>query len=143
MFYHYYVHVFNLYNFTGLKVFFKLIQVLSAINLVLAECKINVILGIDKKMIQRAVERHFEDNDDRDLADKFICKIIQIPLSLPDLVVEESDKFLQRHLGHPAPTKSIIRVDDEDTDYGEIDTDNDGITRKCFFKTRIYRFEML
>ncbi|XP_059072702.1 uncharacterized protein LOC131873660 isoform X2 [Cryptomeria japonica] len=107
-----------------------IIQVLSAINLVLAECKINVILGIDKKMIQRAVETHFEDNDDRDLADKFICKIIQIPLSLPDLVVEESDKFLQRHLGHPPPTKTIIRVDDEDTDYGEIDTDNDDTSQR-------------
>ncbi|XP_059073054.1 uncharacterized protein LOC131073766 isoform X2 [Cryptomeria japonica] len=102
------------------------LQVLSAINLVLAECKINVILGIDKKMIQRAVERHFKDNNDKDLADKFICKIIQIPLSLPDPTEKESDKFLQYYLGHQPPLKTTLGMEDnEDTDYGDIDTDND------------------
>ncbi|GLJ06279.1 hypothetical protein SUGI_0035050 [Cryptomeria japonica] len=102
------------------------LQVLSAINLVLAECKINVILGIDKKMIQRAVERRFKDNDDKDLADKFICKIIQIPLSLPDPTNKESDNFLQHCLGHQPPRDATLGLEDnEDTDYGDIDTDND------------------
>ncbi|KAH9312219.1 hypothetical protein KI387_027254, partial [Taxus chinensis] len=98
--------------------------VLSAINLVLAECKINVVLGMDKKMIERAVRRNFEDNDDKDLADKFICKIIQIPLSLPDPTDEESNRVLRHQLKYEPPVTTLAALDDGgDTDYGELDTD--------------------
>ncbi|KAH9304185.1 hypothetical protein KI387_008589, partial [Taxus chinensis] len=101
-----------------------ILQVLSAINLVLAECKINVVLGMDKKMIERAVRRNFEDNDDKDLADKFICKIIQIPLSLPDPTDEESNRVLRHQLKYEPPVTTLAALDDGgDTDYGELDTD--------------------
>ncbi|KAH9326606.1 hypothetical protein KI387_006784 [Taxus chinensis] len=101
-----------------------ILQVLSAINLVLAECKINVVLGMDKKMIERAVRRNFEDNDDKDLADKFICKIIQIPLSLPDPTDEESNRFLHHQLKHEPPVTTPAALEDGgETDYGELDTD--------------------
>lgn len=83
---------------------------LSAINLVLAECKINVILGMDKKMIERAIKRNFEGAGD-DLAEKFICKIIQIPLSLPDPTEKESNSFLEYHLRHKLPPKCKFEVE--------------------------------
>ncbi|XP_059073484.1 uncharacterized protein LOC131046435 [Cryptomeria japonica] len=81
-----------------------ILQVLSAINLVLAECKINIILGMDKKMIERAITRNFQVAGD-DLAEKFIRKIIQIPLSLPDPTDQESNSFLEYHLRHKIPPK--------------------------------------
>ncbi|XP_059067359.1 uncharacterized protein LOC131051163 isoform X1 [Cryptomeria japonica] len=88
-----------------------ILQVLSAVNLVLAECKINVILGIDKKMIARAIRRKFVDIDDEDIAEKFICKIIQIPLSLPEPKGEEIKSFLKCHLGHEIPHDSTTSYD--------------------------------
>ncbi|KAH9323504.1 hypothetical protein KI387_018143 [Taxus chinensis] len=101
-----------------------ILQVLSTINLVLAECKINVVLGMDKKMIERAVRRNFEDNDDKDLADKFICKIIQIPLSLLDPTDEESNRVLRHQLKYEPPVMTLAALDDgRDTGYGELDTD--------------------
>ncbi|KAH9288738.1 hypothetical protein KI387_032855, partial [Taxus chinensis] len=83
-----------------------ILQVLSAVNLVLAECKINVIVGMDKKLIERAIRRNFEDTNDEDLAEKFICKIIQIPLSLPEPTLQEMHGFLEHRLGHKVPTES-------------------------------------
>ncbi|XP_059073458.1 uncharacterized protein LOC131046448 [Cryptomeria japonica] len=83
-----------------------ILQVLSAINLVLAECKINVILGMDKKMIERAIMRNFGDESGV-LAEKFISKIIQIPLILPELTDQESNRFLEYHLRHKNPAEDI------------------------------------
>ncbi|KAH9319657.1 hypothetical protein KI387_021426, partial [Taxus chinensis] len=84
-----------------------ILQVLSAVNLVLAVSEINVILGMDKKMIARAIANKFQDNninnhnfpDPVDLADKYISKIVQIPLALPDVDQDETKTFLDRQLG--------------------------------------------
>jgi hypothetical protein len=75
------------------------------VNLVLAACEINVILGMDKSMIERAIIRKFGDKNikpnksNQDLADKYLRKIIQLPLDLPDPSNSESQKFLQGQLG--------------------------------------------
>lgn len=81
-----------------------ILQVLSAVNLVLAACEINVILGMDKKMIARAIAKEFEHSqieveDTVDLANKYISKIVQLPLALPDLNDEETKNFLQKQMG--------------------------------------------
>ncbi|XP_059076127.1 uncharacterized protein LOC131061633 isoform X1 [Cryptomeria japonica] len=83
-----------------------ILQVLSAVNLVLATCQINVILSMVNSMIQRAIRRKYGNNNSRanntsneDLADKFLRKIIQLPLHLPDPSDKESRDFLQSQLG--------------------------------------------
>ncbi|GLJ35178.1 hypothetical protein SUGI_0708060 [Cryptomeria japonica] len=83
-----------------------ILQVLSAINLVLVVCEISVVLGIDKGMIERAIIKKYGDmkmnrslKDNQDLADKYLQKIIQLPLDLPDLSEEQSKEFLEGQLG--------------------------------------------
>eukprot|EP01018_Ginkgo_biloba_P010908 Gb_30946 [translate_table: standard] len=83
-----------------------ILQVLTAINLVLAACKIDVILGMEKKMIDRAIIKKYGDKgnnkskkSNEELADKFFQKIIQLPLDLPDPSDAESKRFLEGQLG--------------------------------------------
>eukprot|EP01018_Ginkgo_biloba_P010913 Gb_30943 [translate_table: standard] len=83
-----------------------ILQVLTAINLVLAACKIDVILGVEKKMIDRAIIKKYGDKgnnkskkSNEELADKFSQKIIQLPLDLPDPSDAESKRFLEGQLG--------------------------------------------
>eukprot|EP01018_Ginkgo_biloba_P036175 Gb_31087 [translate_table: standard] len=102
-----------------------ILQVLSAINLVLAACEINVIIGMDQNMIQRAVRNCFQQANlgsdykkctnsfsmsrglqsvmadhqfAKDLPENYMRKIIQLPLTLPDPSDEESNRFLKREL---------------------------------------------
>eukprot|EP01018_Ginkgo_biloba_P011236 Gb_08864 [translate_table: standard] len=83
-----------------------ILQVLTAINLVLAVCKIDVILGMEKKMIDRAIIKKYGDKSsnkskksNEELANKFFQKIIQLPLDLPDPSDVESKRFLEGQLG--------------------------------------------
>ncbi|GLJ35642.1 hypothetical protein SUGI_0716420 [Cryptomeria japonica] len=78
-----------------------ILQVLSAINLVLAVCKISVVLGMDKDLIQRAIMKKYGDKSLKNskLADKYLQKIIQLPLDLPDPSEVQSKKFLEGQLG--------------------------------------------
>eukprot|EP01018_Ginkgo_biloba_P010746 Gb_11502 [translate_table: standard] len=81
-----------------------ILKVLTAINLVLAACKIDVILGMEKKMIDRAIIKKYGDESNNkskneELADKFFQKIIQLPLDLPDPSDAESKRFLEGQLG--------------------------------------------
>ncbi|GLJ20048.1 hypothetical protein SUGI_0363580 [Cryptomeria japonica] len=86
-----------------------ILQVLSAVNLVLAVCEINVILGMDKKMIARAIahkyQHQLQDINNLnmvvpvDLAEKYLSKIVQLPLALPDSGNEERIQFLNKQLG--------------------------------------------
>eukprot|EP01018_Ginkgo_biloba_P010032 Gb_22056 [translate_table: standard] len=84
-----------------------ILQVLLAINLVLAACEINVILGMDKRMVERAIIKKFGEkaNNNRskkanqELAENYFQKIIQLPLDLPDPSDAESERFLKARLG--------------------------------------------
>ncbi|KAH9314594.1 hypothetical protein KI387_023221, partial [Taxus chinensis] len=92
--------------FKSLAVMDKSDMVLSAINLVLAVCEINVILGMDKDLIERAIIKKYGDakgkkssKHNEELADMYIQKIIQLPLDLADPSKEESRSFLRGQLG--------------------------------------------
>eukprot|EP01018_Ginkgo_biloba_P010910 Gb_30945 [translate_table: standard] len=78
-----------------------ILQVLTAINLVLAACKIDVILGMEKKIIDRAIIKKYGDQrnnkskkSNEELADKFFQKIIQLPLDLPDPSDAKSKRYI-------------------------------------------------
>ncbi|GLJ34994.1 hypothetical protein SUGI_0704230 [Cryptomeria japonica] len=77
-----------------------ILQVLSAINLVLAACSINVVLGIDMNMLERVMKGEFPHNDNaKELADKYIGKMVQLQLALLDPNEDESKHFLEIQLG--------------------------------------------
>ncbi|GLJ23486.1 hypothetical protein SUGI_0444950 [Cryptomeria japonica] len=83
-----------------------ILQILSAVNLVLATCEINVILGTANSMIQRELQRKHGSNNsnaniksNEELAEKYLRTIVQLPLHLPDPSDSESSDFLKRQLG--------------------------------------------
>ncbi|XP_057869508.2 uncharacterized protein LOC131076382 isoform X1 [Cryptomeria japonica] len=105
-----------------------ILQVLSAINLVLAVCKINVILGMDKTILQRAIMKKYGDKSskhNKKLANMYLQKIIQLPLDLPDPSEVQSKKFLDQHLGVFQKQKSASQTqsetDEEDDSVAEIE----------------------
>lgn len=61
----------------------KIMEILQAINLILASCEFYVFVGMDTEMIYRAIKSHYKDN----MADRFpkdyLRKIIQISFYLP------------------------------------------------------------
>lgn len=76
-----------------------ILQVLSAVNLALATRKINVILSMEDSMIEREILRKYGNNsrkDNEELAKKYLRKIIQLPIHLPDPSDAESSDFLKR-----------------------------------------------
>ncbi|GLJ53136.1 hypothetical protein SUGI_1132320 [Cryptomeria japonica] len=73
------------------------LRVLWAINLVFRVCEISVILAMDKNTIQTAF-KNSSQNQDEDYVDKFISKIIQLPVNLPDAADDEWTMFLQQEL---------------------------------------------
>eukprot|EP01018_Ginkgo_biloba_P033095 Gb_38074 [translate_table: standard] len=80
------------------------LEILSAINLVLSECKINVIVGTSMHMIRKAVNSRYalagyEGKDLEVESDKYLQKIFQLPLDLPDPSKHHFKKFLNRQLG--------------------------------------------
>ncbi|GLJ23632.1 hypothetical protein SUGI_0447600 [Cryptomeria japonica] len=82
-----------------------ILQVLSAVHLVLAACKINVIMSMEKNIIQRAIIRMYgsmksiDNKFNEELADRYLRKIVQLPLHLADPSAKESTNFLDRQLG--------------------------------------------
>ncbi|GLJ20018.1 hypothetical protein SUGI_0362970 [Cryptomeria japonica] len=86
-----------------------ILKVLSAVNLVLAVCDINVILGMDKTMVSRAIAHNYQNqypdsnnssNVDADyLAERYLRKIVQLTLTLPDLDNDQRTQFLNQLLG--------------------------------------------
>ncbi|GLJ34999.1 hypothetical protein SUGI_0704290 [Cryptomeria japonica] len=79
-----------------------ILQVLSAINLVLAVCEISAVVGMDKSLIERAIIKMYGGEslqNGKELVDKYLQKIIQLPLDLPDPTEDDSKTFLQRQLG--------------------------------------------
>ncbi|GLJ53132.1 hypothetical protein SUGI_1132280 [Cryptomeria japonica] len=74
-----------------------ILRVLWAINLVFRVCEISVILAMDKNTIQTAI-KNSSQNQDMDYVDKFISKIIQLPVNLPEAADDEWTMFLQQEL---------------------------------------------
>jgi len=64
----------------------KIVEILQAINVVLGESECYVFLGIDARMIHRAIEAHYAGVGrplDPDFADTYLEKIVQLQFHLP------------------------------------------------------------
>lgn len=71
----------------------KILEILQATILILADCRLYVMLGMDIKMISRAIEAQYRKLGsaalEPDFAENYLRKIIQIALHLPDTGPEE------------------------------------------------------
>jgi KAP family P-loop domain len=76
----------------------KVVAILQAINLVLSASDFFVILGIDTKMVHRAIEAHYAAQDNAPLppriAESYLEKIIQLPFYLPQTSVDERGDYV-------------------------------------------------
>jgi hypothetical protein len=61
----------------------KIMEILQAINLILANCKFFVFVGMNMEIIERAIQTYYKDKAIDDLAEYYLSKIIQIAFDLP------------------------------------------------------------
>ncbi|MBL7186555.1 MAG: hypothetical protein ISS70_09525 [Phycisphaerae bacterium] len=79
----------------------KIMEVLQAINLILAGSDFFVFLGIDTEMIYRAIETHYSSKENHnslpaDLPESYLRKILQLSFHLPVTHPEKRFKYLSR-----------------------------------------------
>jgi KAP family P-loop domain len=72
----------------------KIMELLQAINLILADCEFFVFVGMDTEMIYRAIKSNYKEFTDR-FADNYLSKIIQISFHLPDTKLQTRTGYLR------------------------------------------------
>jgi Cdc6-like AAA superfamily ATPase len=89
----------------------KAVEVLQAVNLLIDFDSFIVCLGIDARVITRAVERHYQDLLAESGASgyEYLDKIVQIPFRIPEPTKQEIDDFLTAQLGDPEPEQEPER----------------------------------
>ena len=84
----------------------KGVEVLQAINLLLSFKSFIVCLGIDARIITRAVEKHYKNLLGPSGASgyEYLEKIVQIPFRIPEPNQDEVTQFIAEQLGKPEPS---------------------------------------
>ncbi len=72
----------------------KIMELLQAINLILADCKFFVFVGMDTEMIYRAIKSYYKENVTDRFADNYLSKVIQISFYLPDTKLQTRAGYL-------------------------------------------------
>lgn len=89
----------------------KAVEVLQAINLLLSFPSFIVCVGIDARVITRALERHYQGllRDAGASGFEYLDKIVQIPFRIPDPTDDEVKQFLTKQLAptSPPPTPPV------------------------------------
>ena len=62
----------------------KIMELLQAINLILASCEFFVFVGMDTEMIYRAIRSHYKETPTEYSPDSYLRKIVQISFYLPE-----------------------------------------------------------
>lgn len=83
----------------------KAVEMLQAINLLLDFESFIVCLGIDARLITRAVEKHYENllGEAGASGYEYLDKIIQIPFRIPPPSPRDVELFIARLMGDPMP----------------------------------------
>jgi Cdc6-like AAA superfamily ATPase len=83
----------------------KAVEVLQAVNLLLNFKSFIVCLGIDARIITRAVEKHYSNVLGTAGASgyEYLDKIVQIPFRIPEPNPDEIKIFISEQLGNPQP----------------------------------------
>jgi len=95
----------------------KAVQVLQAIKLLLNFNKFIVVLGIDARVITRAIEKHYDDLLGPSGASgyEYLDKIVQIPFRIPKPTPEEIEEFINLEMSEPLPplVDEVVELDEE------------------------------
>jgi hypothetical protein len=67
----------------------KIIEILQAINLILASCEFFVFVGMDTEMIYRAIGSYYQGNVPERFPENYLRKIVQISFYLPETKKEK------------------------------------------------------
>jgi Cdc6-like AAA superfamily ATPase len=83
----------------------KAVEVLQAVNLLLNFKSFIVCLGIDARIITRAVEKHYSNvlGEAGASGYEYLDKIVQIPFRIPEPNPDEIKLFISEQLGNPKP----------------------------------------
>ncbi len=78
----------------------KIMEILQAINLVLAESRFYVVMGVDTTMLFRAIQSHYRkahggQTDPDGFARRYLRKIIQLSFHLPDSADTQRSAFIE------------------------------------------------
>jgi hypothetical protein len=86
----------------------KVMEILQAVNLILGESNFFVFLGIDTEMVERAIERHYDEAGFHDLpaefASHYLRKIVQLNFHLPPATPEQRISFISQLFSEAART---------------------------------------
>jgi hypothetical protein len=72
----------------------KIMELLQAINLILADCEFFVFVGMDTEMIYRAIKSYYKDQVPDRFEENYLSKIIQISFYLPDSKLQTRAGYL-------------------------------------------------
>ena len=72
----------------------KIMELLQAINLILADCEFFVFVGMDTEMIYRAIKSYYKGDVPDRFEDNYLSKIIQISFYLPDTKLQTRAGYL-------------------------------------------------
>ncbi|HEX9629767.1 MAG TPA: P-loop NTPase fold protein [Pyrinomonadaceae bacterium] len=72
----------------------KIMELLQAINLILADCEFFVFVGMDTEMIYRAIKSYYKGDVPDRFEDNYLSKIIQISFYLPDTKLQTRASYL-------------------------------------------------
>ena len=76
----------------------KIMEILQAINLILAGSEFFVFVGMNMEIIERAIEAYYKDKAVDELADYYLSKIVQISFELPKN--PDLDRYLSSLFSH-------------------------------------------
>jgi uncharacterized protein YjbI with pentapeptide repeats/Cdc6-like AAA superfamily ATPase len=96
----------------------KAVEVLQAINLLLNFNSFIVCLGIDARVVTRAVEMHYKDVLSSAGASgyEYLDKVVQIPFRILEPTDEEVENFLAKQMGSPKPPLVVAAPDQEQSE---------------------------
>jgi hypothetical protein len=101
----------------------KTVELLQAINVVLAGSGLYVLIGLDGDVVRRAVYRHYAGDEEKlderhrlppDFAEDYLRKIIQFSIHLPASSVGERMRFLDGLLRPHVPQAATVDATDSD-----------------------------
>jgi len=86
----------------------KIMEILQAINLILAGSEFFVFVGMNMEIIERAIATYYKDKAVDDLADYYLSKIVQISFELPQH--PDLDNYLSSLFSHQSRFELGVRL---------------------------------
>ena len=72
----------------------KIMEILQAVNLILASCEFFVFVGMDTEMIYRAIKSYYKGSVSDHFPNNYLSKVIQISFYLPEISKDARKEYL-------------------------------------------------